>query len=292
MRLPPFRLDRPETLAGAIALTAAGARIVGGGATLLPDLAEGRDSAAHLVSLDRIPGLDELYANPKVGLRIGANVRANRLLPDIWTGKRFAAIHEAVEQMDAPWVGNSATVVGNLCAGRADHDMGVALMALEGVAKVVGPEGARDIPLTRFRAEGLRPGGIVLAIHCPGPGTDAGSAFKKLARGAEPRKVSAAATVTYGVERARIVTATLVLGGLALPRRFPAAETMLAGELPDPALFAAAARAAVADAGLTEPTVAAQAFALMRDALAQANARALARHDHFDDAADLVEEQP
>ena len=64
------------------------------------------------------------------------------------------------------------------------------------------------------------------------------------------------------------------------------------GLLPDPALFAEAARAAVAEAGISDPVLAAQAFALLRDALAQANARALARHDHFDDAADLVEEQP
>lgn len=284
-QLPAFRLSRPATLGEAAALVAAGARIVAGGATLLPDLAEGRVTADHLVSLDLIPGLDELYANPKVGLRIGANVRANRLLPDIWTGKRFAAIHEAVEQLDAPWIGNSGTVVGNLCAARPDHDMGVALMALEGVAKLAD---GRDIPLTAF---GHAPG-IVTAIHCPGPGTDAGSAFKKLARGTAPRKVSAAATVTYGVERDRILAATLVLGGVSLPRRFPAAERLLAGELPDPALFTAAARAAVAEAGLTDPVLAAQAMALLRDALAQANARALARHDHFDDSADLLGEQP
>lgn len=283
--LPAFRLSRPATLEDAAALVAAGARIIAGGASLLPDLAEGRATADHLVSLDRIPGLDELYANPKVGLRIGANVRANRLLPDIWTGKRFAAIHEAVEQMDAPWIGNSGTVVGNLCAARPDHDMGVALMALEGVVKLAD---GRDIPLTAF---GNTPG-IVTAIHCPGPGTDAGSAFKKLARGAAPRKVSAAATVSYGVERERILAATLVLGGVSLPRRFPAAERLLAGELPDPALFIAAARAAVAEAGLTDLVLAAQAMALLRDALAQANARALARHDHFDDSADLLGEQP
>jgi hypothetical protein len=33
-------------------------------------------------------------------------------------------------------------------------------------------------------------------------------------------------------------------------------------------------------------------MALLRDALAQSNARALARHDHFDDSADLLGEQP
>ncbi len=285
--LPPFRLSRPATIEEAAALVAAGARVIGGGASLLPDLAEGRATAGHLVSLDRIPGLDELYANPKVGLRIGANVRAGRLLPDIWTGKRFAAIHEAVEQMDAPWIGNSGTVVGNLCARRADHDMGVALTALEGVAKLAG---GAEVPLAAFWD--AAPDGIVTAVHCPGPGTDAGSAFKKLARGAAPRKVSAAATVTYGVERERILAATLVLGGVALPRRFPAAEALLAGQLPDPGLFDAAAGLAVDAAGLKDPVLAAQAFALLRDTLAQANARALARHDHFDDAAELAEEQP
>ena len=37
-------------------------------------------------------------------------------------------------------------------------------------------------------------------------------------------------------------------------------------------------------------TARAQALVLLRDAIAQANSRALARQDHFDDADDLIEE--
>lgn len=300
-RLPPFDLHEPATLDQAAALIRAGGVPMLGGATLIPLLAAGNIAPASVVSLNRIPGLDRLYANPKVGLRIGAQVRAARLLPDIWTGKRFAAIHEAVEQLDAPHVGNSGTVIGNLCAARADYDMAVALMALEGVVRVHSAGRLRDIALTAFYpAPGqtaLATGDIAVAVECPGPGTDAGSAFKKLdliPRHIDaPRKISAAATVTYGVERERIVAATLVLGGVALPRRFPRAEASLAGQLPDPALFATAARTALREAGLpADPVLQAQAFALLRDALGQANARALARHDHFDDVADLVGEQP
>lgn len=294
--LPPFTLHQPTSLPEAVALVAAGGRPLMGGATLLPLLASGADRADTLVSLNRVPGLDELFANPKVGLRIGARVRAARLLPDVWTGKRFAAIHEAVEQLDAPFVGNSGSVVGNICALRPDYDMAAALMALNGVLQVTGPQGARTLAIRDLQHSPLAPDEIVTAVHCPGPGTDAGSAFKKLdllpPTPRAPRKINVAATVTYAVERERVLAATLVIGGHALPHRLPAAERLPLGEVATPDLWEDVASAALAEAGLPPDAVLrAQARALMRDALAQANARALARHDHFDDTADLIAEQ-
>lgn len=294
-------LHEPDDIATAVARVADGAIPVMGGAEVAKDRSSGKLRAASFVSLNRIPALDTLYANPKVGLHIGAGVRAAQLLPDIWTGKRFAAIHEAVEQLDLPHVGNSATVIGNLCAARADHDMATALMALEAVLDIQGPKGTRQIDLAVFYpASGgttLNRGEIVTGLRCPGPGTDAGSAFKKLDRVprglAAARRINVAATVTYGVEREFILGATLVLGGLALPQRLRKAEKIPLGKLAAPELWDEIARHAIEEAQIpTDPVLRAQVFALIRDTLAQANARALARHDHFDDVDDLLEEQP
>ena len=302
--LPPFELIEPPTLAEAVALARQGGVLLAGGTAVVPALRRGDLTAGRVISLGRIAGLDGLSAHPKNGLRVGALVRAGRLLPDIWTGKRFAAIHEAIEQLDSPHVANMGTVVGNLCAAQPDHDMAVALIALDGAVEVQGATGLRRVALTDFYRGPcqtvLAAGEIVTALVAPGPGTDAGSAFKKLDRirraESEPGRISAAASVTYGVERERILDARIVLGGLAMPRRFPRAESMLVGQLADPDLFAAAATAALAEVAPISPepwidrTARAQALVLLRDAIAQANSRALARQDHFDDADDLIEE--
>jgi len=297
--LPPFTLLHPASLAEASLALRDGAVLVAGGCALIPALRSGAVKAPCLVSFDRIPGLNTLSAHPRSGLQIGAQVRAARLLPDIWTGKRFAAVHEAVEQFDAPHIARMATVAGNLCAARADHDLPVALVAMGAEVTLQGAGAARKMALADFLLApdqtALAPGEILTLIACPGPGTDGGSAFKKLPlvrrRADAPRRLSAAATIRYGVERERIQAATLVLGGVCLPWR--AAQDGLLGELADPALFQRMAEAAAAQAPAlahADAPLRRQAIALMRDCLQQANARALARHDHFDDADDLAAE--
>lgn len=297
--LPPYTLLQPTSLAEASLALREGAVLVAGGCALIPALRSGALAAPRLVTLDRVPGLTTLSAHPRSGLQIGAGVRAARLLPDIWTGKRFAAVHEAVEQFDAPHIARMGTVAGNLCAARPDHDLAVALVAMGAEVVLQGAGPARRMPLADFlRAPGqtvLEPGEILTLIACPGPGTDGGSAFKKLPlvrrRADAPRRFSAAATLRYGVERERIQAATLVLGGVCLP--WQAAVEGLVGAMADPALFQRAAEDAAAAAPALAHADAAlrrQAIALMRDCLQQANARALARHDHFDDAEDLAAE--
>ena len=297
--LPPFTILHPKTLAEASLALRDGAVLVAGACALIPKLRSGIVTADRLVSLDRVPELNNLSAHPRSGLRIGASVRAARLLPDIWTGKRFAAVHEAVEQFDAPHIARMSTVAGNLCAARPDHDLAVALVAMGAEVTLQGVEGTRQIDLASFLQAPDRPalmrGEILTQIVCPGPGTDGGSAFKKLPlvrrRADAPRRLSAAATIRYGTERHKIIAATLVLGGVCLPWR--AKVDGLVGEIADDLLFQRAAEAA---AGLAPALVGAnaplrqQAIALMRDCLAQANARALARHDHFDDADELAAE--
>lgn len=297
--LPPFTLLHPACLAEASLALRDGAVLVAGGCALIPALRSGRIQTNRLVALDRVPGLSVLSAHPRNGLRIGALVRASRLLPDIWTGKRFAAVHEAVEQFDAPHIARMSTVVGNICAARPDHDLAVALVAMGAEVTLQGEGVARKMDLAEFLnvpgQTALLPGEILTLIACPGPGTDGGSAFKKLPlvrrRADAPRRLSAAATIRYGTERERVQAATLVLGGVCLP--WKAAVDGLVGELADPALFQRMAEAAAAKAPALAHADAAlrrQAIALMRDCLEQANARALARHDHFDDAADLAAE--
>ena len=250
LEAPAISLARPQRLEDAIVMLRDGSRLLAGGCDLLPALCQGQ-LAAQLVSLADVPGLETVVAHPRLGLRVGANVPAARLLTEIWAGKRFAAVHESIEFMEPPYVANMGTLVGNVVAARPESDLGLALLAMEGVLEIVGVNGPRRIPLTDFydNKGRLERGDIAVAVTCPGPGTDGGSAFKKLALvrrfAADPGKLGAAATIIYGPERERIRSATLALGGICLPRRFPAIEAQLVGELPDPVRFLHLAKEAI-----------------------------------------------
>ena len=284
------RILRPTSIAEALAAVAApGALLIAGGCEfgLRREIARG-----DVILLDRIPGLDRLVAHPKIGLTIGATVRMHAIVNQIWIAKRWAALHEAVEQLLPPQIRNMATVVGNVCAARPDYDMACALMALRGSMRAVKTDGKTvSVALDAFYDDAgriaLAAGCIVREIFVPSP--DAGSAFRKAAFGATT--VSAAASVSLDTGGERIEHATLVIGGcLPAPRHAVEAESFLRG--------AAAASAAYEEAGRMSTNLlsgvrgdAAQiklVSVLARDALEQAASRARSKHNPFDDAQHLL----
>ncbi len=145
------------------------------------------------------------------------------------------------------------------CIATNPSDFCVSLAALDAVVEVHGPRGRRDIPYadlhrlpgqTPEKETALEAGDLVLAIRLP---SDA-AAFRLNARYLKVRErtsfafalVSAAAALR--LEGGKIAAARLALGAVAAkPWRVPAAEAMLVGQSPGPALFARAA--AMASAG-------------------------------------------
>lgn len=304
--LLPFEYFEPETLAEAIALAGQhdGTYIMGG-CTLVPALRRRQRRDKCLISLSRVARLDAFSIHPKTGLRIGAKVVASALLPHIWAGKRFAALHEACEQLYPPHVGNMGSVVGNLCSAVPYFDLPTAAMVLDGEMHVTGPDGDRVIALEDFYVAkfetALKPGEIVTHLFCQPYKPDTGSGFKKIYRSrrttADLHKINAAAMVTLDGDRDKIIDARVVLGSWdARPHRYRGAEALLIGNAPNFDLFEAAAEAVTAglapvtDLEWVEKTRLAQARVLLRDTIAQAASRAKSRHDPFEDAAEMLED--
>ena len=304
--LLPFDYREPRTVAEAIQMaTETSGTFLMGGCTLVPDLRRRLRRDSCLVSLANVEGMDQFQAHPKIGLTVGAKIRASALLPDIWTGKRFAALHESIEQLHPPHIANMGSLVGNLCSAVPYYDLPTAAMALDAVMHVTGPDGNRAILLEEFypaKSEtALRPGEVATHMFCPPPLPDSGSGFKKIYRSRrtadDQHKINAAAAVSLDPEREKIVDARIVLGSWGCrPYRYRKAEEVLKDEAPGFELFTAAADAVVAELSpLTnmewvEKTRFAQCRVLLRDTIAQAASRAKSRHDPFEDAADLLEE--
>lgn len=298
--LQPIDYIEPESVTAAlIAAAEPGSRLFAGGCDLVPALRRGQASHQRLVSIMRIPGLDGFSAHPKVGVTIGAQVLLARLVNNIWIGKRWAALHESVEQLHPPHIRNMGTVVGNICAAVNYYDVPTTLYAHRAVLTLSNGTSNRQVAIEDFytgpRQTVLKPGEMVTQIDLPPPAADAGSAFKKIykarRRADDLHKINVAAYVALDAARETITDATLAIGCIgAHPVRVRTAEALLIGQPASEAAFAAAGDAAAAaiapmtDAAWVEEIRSEWIRVLARDVVAQAANRALSRHDPAEDA--------
>jgi CO/xanthine dehydrogenase FAD-binding subunit len=290
---------RPKSLVEAARMAAEpGAVVVAGGCEVAMRLRAGAGRPDRLVALSDIAGINRLTAHPKTGLSIAPLVRMDAIANHLWVAKRWAALHEAVEQILPPQIRHMATVVGNVCCGRADYDLTPALMALQAIVRAVSPAGDTiSFELDQLYGDSgqfsLGRGTIVREIFVQPPSPDAGSAFRKIMIGDRP--VSAAAYVALSADANSIEQATLVLGGcLPAPLHIPAAESLLNGAPATTASYQQAGREAAEKLRTLDTHPADRelrirlAAVLARDTLEQAASRARSKHNPFDDAQSML----
>lgn len=298
--LQPFEFVEPSTVVEAVDLASeAGSRLFAGGCELVLSLRRGGVRYKRLVSIMGVPGLDGFRAHPKHGLEFGAQVKIRRLANHIWVGKRWAALHEAIEQLHPPHIMNMGTVVGNICSAVPYYDLPTSLYAHRAMVRIGNGRAGREIPIDDFyvgpRLTAVGSGEMVTSIFVPPPAADAGSAFKKIykarRRSDDLHKINAAAYVALDAGKETIVDATLVIGSVgAKPIRIVEAEAALVGKAAGHAAYEAAAEIAaravapMTDAAWVEEVRTAWIRVLARDVLEQAASRARSRHDPAEDA--------
>jgi len=116
LRLPPFRLFQPTSLAEAARVLAGegpGARVVAGGTDLWPNLKRGHQKAAAVVSLARVSGLSGVGADREISL--GATTSLTDVERNVEVRRRFPALARAVGWISSPVLRNMGTIGGNVC---------------------------------------------------------------------------------------------------------------------------------------------------------------------------------
>src|SRR4051794_2268951 len=94
---------RPVSLVDAARMASEpGATVVAGGCEVAMRLRAGAPRPDRLIALSDIAGMGRLTAHPKIGLSIGPLVRMDAIANHLWVAKRWAALHEAVEQVPSP----------------------------------------------------------------------------------------------------------------------------------------------------------------------------------------------
>jgi aerobic carbon-monoxide dehydrogenase medium subunit len=298
--LQPFEYFEPTTIAEALKLAAAPkARLIAGGCELVLAMRRGQRQYSRLVSILGLPGISQFSAHPKKGIECGATVRIRELANHIWVGKRWAALHEAIEQLHPPHIMNMGTVVGNICCAVPYYDLPTAMYAHRASVRITNGKKVRLVPIEKFYLGAgktdVKPGEMVSGLSLPPPAADAGSAFKKIYVARRQKddlhKINAAAYIALDKAREKIVDATLVIGSVGpKPVRILKAEAYLKGKGIDTDVFAAAAEHAAtaikfsSRLAWTDEVKSEWVRVLARDVLQQAASRAKSRHDPAEDA--------
>lgn len=254
-----FTYLAPTTLHEAVGLlTEYGqqARVLAGGTDLLLRLKAGQWRPRYVVNIKRIPGLDEISFDPARGLRLGTLVTAAALARSAVVRAHYPALTQGAGVMASVQIRNLATVGGNLCNAAPSADLAPPLMALDGEAVIVGPQGRRRLSLDAFfRGPGqtaLAPGELLVAVEAPPPPPGSAAVYLKNS----PRRAMDIAVVGVAVAITRSPGSDLhcediriVLGAVApTPLRARQAEALLRGREITEENIAQAARTAAQEA--------------------------------------------
>ena len=247
----PFEYHRPSSLDEAVQLLSSldEAKVLAGGQSLIPLMKFRFTAPAHLIDVNRVPGLDGIREDGG-SLRIGALVRHNQMAGSDLISARYPTLAAAAPQIADPIVRNLGTVGGSLAHADPAGDWGSVMLAVGGSVVARSARGEREIPMADFLQDifttALSSDEILTEVRVPSPGPGAGGAYLKL-----ERKVGDFATVAVAVhvsmEDGTIGRAGIGLTAVGTKNIQPAeAESALAAKEPNDELFAEAGRLAAA----------------------------------------------
>src|SRR5690348_16689682 len=128
------------------------ARPLCGGTDLIIQMRAGVRRPEYVVDVKNIPDLRRISFDLQHGLRLGAAVPAIEISENADMRRYYPGLTEAAHLIGSLQIQSRASVGGNLCNGSPAADTSPALLALGAVAKIVGPNGTREVPVEKFFA--------------------------------------------------------------------------------------------------------------------------------------------
>jgi CO/xanthine dehydrogenase FAD-binding subunit len=239
---PPFDYLAPTSLEEAVeAMARYGdeAKLLAGGQSLVPLLAFRLAGPGVLVDLNRVRELD--YLRDDDGrLAIGAMTR-HRTVQDLpGLRRRCAMLAEGVESIGHVAIRNRGTVGGSLAHADPAAEWPALALALDGECEVVGPRGARTVPVEQlfvtYFTTTLEPDEILKEVRLRLPAGRAGSTFVELTRRHGDFAIAGVGALLVLDEDGSVGDARLTLIGVKDQAvRARAAEEALVGSKPDDA---------------------------------------------------------
>ena len=250
------------------------AMLVAGGTDLFPNMKRGQFEPKTLIGLRGIRELAGVSGDARAGLTIGAATTLSAVASHPDVARRYAALATAAGLVSSPQLRNAGTLGGNVCVDTrcnyynqsyewrkavgfcmkkdgdiclvapgsdrcwavSSSDTAPVLWSLGATARLVGPAGARTVPVSAlYRDDGIeylakRPDEILTHVTLP-PADGWDSVYLKLRRRGSFDFPVLGVAVAVRRERDVVRDARVVLGAVAsTPREAPAAAAVLVGE--------------------------------------------------------------
>jgi len=241
-----FDYLEPTTVAEACALLkqhGGEAKVFAGGAHLTILMKQGLLAPKALVNIKKIPELKGIRYDAKEGLSIGALVTHREVETSALVREKFPVLSEAEREVANIRVRNMGTVGGNLASGEPLTDLSQIFIALDGKAKIAGPNGQRMIAVEElfldFYTTSLAEDEILTHVVLPPLPPRSGIEYIRFSSSSVVDKPSAGVAVRLTLDSSgeTVQTARIVLGCVgATPVRARKAEALLAGKKVTPEL--------------------------------------------------------
>jgi 4-hydroxybenzoyl-CoA reductase subunit beta len=117
MRLPKFEYRVPREIVEAVKIMAATGpegQFVAGGTDLYPNMKRRQQMPKTVISVMRVPELNQISGNGKSGIRIGASVTLTDIVEHPLINRDYPVIAHAARTISTPILRNMGTIGGNL----------------------------------------------------------------------------------------------------------------------------------------------------------------------------------
>jgi CO/xanthine dehydrogenase FAD-binding subunit len=216
-----MRYEAPDTLERAVALLSAEAgtaRVLAGGTDVLVQLRSGMVEPDLIVDIKRIAGVFDI-AEEGGGWRIGAAVPAVAMKEHPGLAAAWPGVVEAANLIGSTQIHNRATLAGNLCNASPAADSVPAMMAAGATARLIGPDGTRDIPAGQLATgpgkTSLKKGEIVASIFLPARPPHASDAYLRFIPRTEMDIAVVGCAVNLVLDGERVAEARVAIGAVA-----------------------------------------------------------------------------
>ena len=235
----------PTTLEEALTLRAKhpDALVIAGGTDLGLRISRQREKLPALIHLGRIAALRAIKTNTR-RIVLGAGTTCAQALEVL--APYYPGLVAYLTRFGSRQIRNLATIGGNIATASPIGDMAPILLALDaGIRLRSSAHGTRELAAEQFfvgyRKTALAKDELIESIVLPRPMANSIVVADKISKRRDQDISTVCAAYRLSIENGRIGEVRLAFGGLAeTPRRAYAAEAVLQGQVPAPALFAAA----------------------------------------------------